>query len=71
MYICISNNANNIKNYIMRLFKKESRIFRNEAIGTDFIFDCDIEIFVSINGEIEDYSGCSFSQANELINRNI
>jgi hypothetical protein len=51
----------------MKLFEKKIRIFRNEVIGTDFIFDCDIEIFVSTNGEIEDYSGCGFDKATKLI----
>ena len=35
-----------------------------------FIFDFDIEVFVSLNGDIEDYSGCSFEKATKLISLN-
>ena len=69
MYICKRNN-NNLKINIMKALKKSYRIFRNEVIGTDFTFDFDIEIFVSLNGEIEDYSGCGFEKANKLISLN-
>jgi hypothetical protein len=51
----------------MKVLQKSTRFFRNEAIGTDYIFDFDIEVFVSLNGEIEDYSGCSFEKATKLI----
>ncbi len=51
----------------MKVLEKTIRFFRNEAIGTDYIFDFDIEVYVSLNGEIEDYSGCSFEYANKLI----
>jgi hypothetical protein len=54
----------------MKALQKNTRWFRGEAIGTDFIFDFDIEVFVSLNGEIEDYSGCSFSKATKLISLN-
>ena len=55
------------KKNIMKALQKSTRFFRNEAIGTDFTFDFDIEVFVSLNGEIEDYSGCSFEKATKLI----
>lgn len=51
----------------MKVLQKSTRFFRNEAIGTDYIFDFDIKVFVSLNGEIEDYSGCSFEKATKLI----
>jgi len=54
----------------MKALQKSTRWFRNEAIGTDFTFDFDIEIFVSSNGDIEDYSGCSFEKATKLISLN-
>ena len=38
----------------MKALQKSTRWFRNEAIGTDFTFDFDIEIYVSLNGDIED-----------------
>ena len=54
----------------MKALQKSTRFFRNEAIGTDYIFDFDIEVFVSLSGDIEDYSGCSFEKANKLISLN-
>jgi len=54
----------------MKALQKSTRWFRNEAIGTDFTFDFDIEIFVSLNGDIDDYSGCSFKEATKLISLN-
>jgi len=54
----------------MRALQKITRFFRNEAIGTDYIFDFDIEIYVSLSGDIEDYSGCSFKEATKLISLN-
>ena len=54
----------------MKVLQKSIRFFRNEAIGTDYIFDFDIEVFVSLNGEIEDYSGCSYEKATKLISLN-
>ena len=54
----------------MKALQKSTRWFRNEAIGTDFTFDFDIEIYVSLNGDIEDYSVCSFEEATKLISLN-
>ncbi len=54
----------------MKALQKSTRWFRGEAIGTDYMFDFDIEVSVSLNGEIEDYSGCSFKKANKLISLN-
>ena len=54
----------------MKVIEKKIRFFRNEAIGTDYTFDFDIDVYVSFNGEIEDYSGCSFEYANKLITLN-
>ena len=54
----------------MTVLEKKIRFFRNEAIGIDYTFDFDIDVYVSLNGEIEDYSGCSFEYANKLITLN-
>ena len=54
----------------MKALQKSTRLFRGEAIGIDYMFDFDIEVFVSLNGEIEDYSGCSFEKATKLISLN-
>ena len=51
----------------MKHFKTEPNIFRNEAIGYFHIFDCDIEIQTDLSGEITDYSGCGFKQAEKLV----
>ena len=54
----------------MTLFQKKPIIFRSEVIGTEFIFDCDIEVYVDLSGEIYDYSGCGYEKAVKLINSN-
>ena len=51
----------------MEFFDKTPRLFRNEVYGFDYTFDCDIEIFVSLGGEIEDVSGCGEKTAKRLI----
>lgn len=52
----------------MNFYGKSPEIFKNEVIGYWYTFDCDIEIYVGINGEIEDYSGCGYERAIKLIN---
>jgi len=52
----------------MIFYGKSPEIFKNEVIGYWYTFDCDIEIYVGINGEIEDYSGCGYERAVKLIN---
>ena len=51
----------------MTLLHKKARMFRQEFIGCDYIYDCDIEIFVGDNNEIQDYSGCDYNTACRLI----
>ena len=53
----------------MDLLNKTVRLFRNEVIGHDYTFDCDIEIFVALDGQIEDYSGCDSETAKKLITK--
>ena len=51
----------------MKLLQKKTRFFRGEAIGTDFLFDTDIEVFVDESNDIADYSGCGYETAKELL----
>ena len=51
----------------MTLLHKKARMFRQEFIGWDYIYDCDIEIFVGDDNEIQDYSGCDYDTAHRLI----
>tara|TARA_R100000329_G_scaffold150401_2_gene143223 strand:- start:918 stop:1088 length:171 start_codon:yes stop_codon:yes gene_type:complete len=51
----------------MTHFQTKPWIFRNEVIGYFHEFDCDIEITTDLSGEITDYSGCGFKQAEKLI----
>ena len=51
----------------MTLLHKKARMFRQEFIGWDYIYDCDIEIFVGDDNEIQDYSGCDYNTAHRLI----
>jgi len=51
------------------LLEKETVFFRGEAIGINYIFDCDIEIFVDERGEIADVSGCGSETAKKLLNK--
>jgi hypothetical protein len=51
------------------LLQKKNRFFRGEIIGTDYLYDCDIEIFVDEKNEIADYSGCSYKTAKKLLNK--
>lgn len=53
----------------MEFLKKGTVFFRGEAIGTNYIFDCDIEIFVDEWGEIADVSGCGSETAKKLLNK--
>lgn len=53
----------------MKLLQKNTRFFRGEAIGTDFLFDSDIEIYVDENNEIADYSGCGYETAKKLVKK--
>lgn len=53
----------------MKLLQKKTRLFRGEVIGTDFLFDTDIEIYVYENNEIADYSGCGYETAKKLIEK--
>lgn len=64
------NKQTNTKKTIMKLLQKKPFIFRNEVLGFNYIFDCDIEIYLSTSGEIEDYSGCGYEQAKKLIESN-
>ena len=50
----------------MALLQKKTRFFRGEAIGTDLLFDSDIEIYLDENNEIADYSGCGYETAVRL-----
>ena len=51
----------------MTLLHKKPRIFKTKFIGWDYIYDCDIEIFVGDDKEIQDYSGCDYNTACRLI----
>lgn len=51
----------------MSYLDKKPAIFRNEFIGFWYTFDHDIEIFVSLFNEIDDFSGCSYETAKKLI----
>lgn len=68
-YICRVIKTKQLKLTIMNLLNKTVRLFRNEVIGHDFTFDCDIEIFVALDGQIEDYSGCDYETAKKLISK--
>jgi hypothetical protein len=61
-YICTNKQIE-----IMKLLQKKTRFFRGEAIGTDFLFDTDIEVFVDESNDIADYSGCGYETAKELL----
>ena len=54
---------------MVKLLQKKTRFFRGHSIGVDFLFDYDIEIFVDLNNEIADYSGCSYKTAKKLITK--
>jgi hypothetical protein len=54
---------------MVKLLQKKIRFFRGEAIGTDFLFDYDIEIFVDLNNEIADCSGCGYKTAKKLLTK--
>jgi len=51
----------------MKLLQKKTRLFRGEAIGTDYLFDCDVEVYVDEYNEIADYSGCGYETAKKLV----
>ena len=51
------------------LLQKKTRFFRGEVIGTDYLFDCDVEIFVDEKNEIADYSGCGYKTAKKLLTK--
>tara|TARA_R100001443_G_scaffold3277_1_gene10392 strand:- start:19 stop:234 length:216 start_codon:yes stop_codon:yes gene_type:complete len=50
-----------------KLLDKRVRLFKGEVIGWDYTFDCDIEIFVGTDNQIQDYSGCDYETAKKLI----
>jgi len=52
---------------MIKLLNKKIRLFRSEIIGWDYTFDCDIEIFVGTDNQIQDYSGCNYETAKKLI----
>ena len=58
-----------IMSELIKLLNKTPYFFKGDFIGCNYIFDYDIEIFVSSFNEIDDYSGCSFATAKKLINQ--
>lgn len=55
---------------MIKLLQKKTRFFRGDAIGTDFLFDYDIEIFANEKNQIIDYSGCGYETALKLLTKN-
>lgn len=53
------------------LLQKKISLFRGQPIGWDYTFNYDIEVFVSMSNEIEDYSGCSYETAKKLIEEHL
>jgi galactitol-specific phosphotransferase system IIB component len=59
-----------MKQVMIDLLQKKIEFLRGEAVGTSYIFDYDIEIFLDEKGQIADYSGCGSETAKKLLNEN-
>ena len=56
------------KKSLPKFISKKNEFWDGVFIGVWYTFDFDIEIYTDQSGHIQDYSGCGYEKAKELIN---